>query len=289
MDNELLDKDEDNLQQNKNKIKIIIIVVSVVIILLITVIVLFLVLRQDSEEENGKKEEIPDEHPFEIIKIDEKETHLIPKTGKYDYVFIFMHGLFGTPEMYSDRFNSKDGPIPDNFKIILPCASVENVTRLNSSTTSWFDIGGKDGDVIVEEDMNVSDMDKSAERIENIIEREIQSINSNYSRIFIGGFSQGACMSFHIGLSFKETLGGIVAFCGIPITQTQIKEGRENLNILGIVGGKDIYFPLNYSLPQYDKVLKNFTNLNRKVFEDEEHDVADSEFKDVKEFLKSLM
>jgi predicted esterase len=275
------DLDDDSSQKNKKK-NMIILVVSLILIVLAIGIILYFVLKPSSKDEI-------DESPFEVKKIDDTETQLIPKSGKYDYIFIFMHGLLGKPEEYLQTFNKKDGPIPDNFKIILPCASVEFVTRLNMSTTSWFDLAGKDGDVIVEEDMNVNDMDRNADRIEKIIQNEVKDLNYNYSRVFVGGFSQGACMSFHIGLRFNYTLGGIVTFCGIPISKTQIKEGRENLNILSFIGGKDIYIPYNYSKPQYAKILKNFTNLNLKPYDEEEHAVADSELKDVKDFIKSLI
>ena len=284
MEEQFINAPDDNSSQN-NKKKMIIVIVSLVLLVLGIGIILYLALKPSSKDEKSDD----DKYPFEPKKIDDTETHLIPKSGKYDYIFIFMHGLFGNPEEYIETFNKKDGPIPDNFKIILPRASVEFVSRLNMSTTSWFDLEGNDGDVIVEEDMNVTDMDKSADRIEKIIENEVKNVNSNYSRVFIGGFSQGACMSFHIGLRFKYTLGGIVTFCGIPISKTQIKEGRENLNILSFIGGKDIYLPYNYTKPQYAKILKDFTNLKLKPYDDEEHAVAESELKEVPDFIKSLI
>ena len=52
-------------------------------------------------------------------------------------------------------------------------------------------------------------------------------------------------MSFHIGLSFDKTLGGIIPFCGIPVSETKIKEKRKDLNILIILGNQDIFFLLN--------------------------------------------
>ena len=50
------------------------------------------------------------------------EVHLIPKSGKYKYVFIFLSGLNGSPDNYAQKFGKLGGPIPDSFKIILPCA-----------------------------------------------------------------------------------------------------------------------------------------------------------------------
>ena len=37
----------------------------------------------------------------------------------------------------------------------------------------------------------------------------------DYSKIFIGGFSSGACLSLLIGLSLKNTVGGILMCSGI--------------------------------------------------------------------------
>ena len=101
-----------------------------------------------------------------------------------------MHGMFGKPEEYIETFNKKDGPIPENFKIILPGAKEEYVTRIGSNISSWFDTLGNDGDLIVESDIVFEDLDKSGDRIKKIIREEVESVNNDYRRIFIGGFSQ---------------------------------------------------------------------------------------------------
>jgi len=63
-------------------------------------------------------------------------------------------------------------------------------------------------------------------------------LNGDYSKIFIGGYSQGACLAYDIGLSFDKILGDIVCFCGIPFKKTQkLSYNRNNLNILAILGG----------------------------------------------------
>ena len=70
-------------------------------------------------------------------------------------------------------------------------------------------------------------MEKNSERIKQIIEKEVKNLQNNYTWIFVGSFSQGACMSYDIGLSFEHTLGAIIPFCGIPISKTQIKENNK--------------------------------------------------------------
>ena len=245
------------------------------------------------EEENPlrmNQNNLLDETVFNKILKNDSEIDLIPKSGKYDYVFIFIHGLFGKPEDYINIFNKKDGPITDNFKIVLPCAPNVYVSRLNSNTTSWFDLTGINNDVIKEKDISFKDIEKSGDKIKQLIRDEAQKLNNDFSKIFLGGYSHDACLSYHVGLSFDYTLGGIVCFCGIPVSQTQIKKNRDKeLNILSIAGGKDIYFPIDYLKNQTKNILHNFTKLHLKEFLNEGHAVTESELKEMKKFIDSLI
>ena len=266
----------------KRRTLLIIIIASIIIIVALTLILYFTLRKEDSDNDN-------DNFPFNKIIKEGPEIDLIPKSGKFDYIFIFMHGMFGKPEDYIETFNKKDGPIPENFKIILPGAKLEYVTRIGSNISSWFDVLGNDGDVILESDIVFEDLDKSGDRIKNLIREEVVNVNNDYRRIFIGGFSQGACLSFHVGLSFEYTLGGVATFCGIPINKTQIRENREELNILSIAGGKDIYFPLEYLTNRTNVILKNFKNLTLIPFPNEEHAVTSVGLIEVKKFINSLL
>ena len=281
-DNLLIEDGKYTFQSKKRRTLLILIIV---IILVIAIgLTLFFVLRSNSDDSNKQ-----DELPFKKVIKEDSCIHLVPKSGKYDYIFIFMHGLFGKGEEYVETFNKKDGPIPENFKIILPTAHSVYVSRLEFNTTSWFDLKGINNDVIKEKDMDFDDMEISGNLIKHLINEEVKNVNNDYSKIFIGGFSQGACMSYHIGLSFEHTLGGLLNFCGIPVTKTQIYENRENLNILTIAGGKDIYFPLDYFENQTYTVLQNFTNLTIIPFPNEEHAVTKVGLDEVKKYIKSWL
>jgi hypothetical protein len=140
-DNLLIEDGKYTFQSKKRRTLLILIIV---IILVIAIgLTLFFVLRSNSDDSNEQ-----DELPFKKVIKEDSFIHLVPKSGKYDYIFIFMHGLFGKGEDYVETFNKKDGPIPENFKIILPGAKLEYVTRIGSNISSWFDALGNDGDVI---------------------------------------------------------------------------------------------------------------------------------------------
>ncbi len=50
---------------------------------------------------------------------------------------------------------------------------------------------------------------KSAAAINELIDAEVAALGSA-RRVFLGGFSQGGALTLHVGLNYKEKLGGLV-------------------------------------------------------------------------------
>ena len=229
--------------------------------------------------------------PFNRITKSNKEIQLIPKSNHYKYVYIFMHGLFATPLNFVDKFDRNNGPLPDSFKIILPCAPVQNADfNRGQPTTSWFNISAKYGGAIYEDCIDFKQLDESANRIKNIIHEEAKQLNGDYSKIFVSGFSQGACLSFHIGLSFEHLLGGIACFCGVPFSHTKINENnKKNLNIFTALGGRDTFFELNYAKDQIRKLVGKNDNLVVNEYKRNDHQVYEDELQDMKQFISNII
>ena len=117
------------------------------------------------------------------------DIQLLPKSGKYDYVYIFMHGLFTSPSKYVDFFDTEDSPIPSNFKIIMPCAPVQNADfNQGRPTTSWFNISTKYGGVIYEDTINYKQLEESSNRIKAIINEEAKLLNNDFSNEKFEGY-----------------------------------------------------------------------------------------------------
>lgn len=229
--------------------------------------------------------------PFKRIVKPDKEIQLIPKSGKYDYVFIFMHGLFATPNNFVDKFDKFNGPLPDSFKIILPCAPLQKADfNKGNPTTSWFNISAKYGGIIYEDCIDYKQLDISSKRIKNIIHEEAKLLNNDYSKIFVSGFSQGACLSFDIGLSFDYLLGGIACFCGVPFSHTDIlKNNKNNLNIFIALGCKDGFFQLDFAKSQISDLIGNNSNLIVKEYKKYDHQVYDEELEDMNKFILNII
>ena len=224
--------------------------------------------------------------PFTRITKPNKVIHLIPKSNNYKYIFIFLHGLFASPLNFVDIFDKFNGPIPDSFKIILPCAPIQNADFNNGNpTTSWFN-----GGVILEDTIDYNELEKSSQYIKNIINEEVKLLNGDYSKIFLSGFSQGACLSFHIGLSFEFLLGGIICFCGVPFSYTKVNEkNKKNLNIFTALGCKDGFFQIKYALDQIKNLIRDNSNLIVKEYPNNAHKVCDDEIEDMKKFILNII
>jgi len=231
------------------------------------------------------------ESPFNRITKPNNDIYLIPKSGKYNYVFIFIHGLHASSKTYIDHFDKKEGLFHSDFKIILPCAPIQNCDVNNGKpTTSWFNIFSKHGKEIQDDSIDLNQLEISSNRIKDIIIKEAEILNNDYSKIFLCGFSQGACLSFHIGLTLDKLLGGIICMCGMPFSLYKINEyNKNNLKILVILGSKDLFFKEEYAKEQIKKLIGERNNLEIKVYENNAHHIYDDEMNYIKEYVLNIV
>ena len=62
-----------------------------------------------------------------------------------NYSYIFIHGLNESGDYYLKKIvDDKIFPIPHNFRVLLPNAPVQFVTRLGKESTSWYDLNNLD-------------------------------------------------------------------------------------------------------------------------------------------------
>ena len=89
--------------------------------------------------------------------------------------------------------------------------------------TSWFDIKQISNEIVenvedIRSNFDLQQVQESINLLKNLIEDEKQMLpDQNTSRIFIGGFSQGAMISLATLLTWDQQsqLGGVVALSGM--------------------------------------------------------------------------
>ena len=147
----------------------------------------------------------------------------------YTKVLLWLPGVGDVPDSYKDDFIT-DAIIPNNVKVILLSPPVKPFTLSeNKSITNWFDVykqGFHDTSYY-----NFEDAATSSNRIIKIIKNEAKKLKNDYSKIYIGGFSQGACMALYMGLGTSFNLGGVIVCSGFLFPQLEINEENKDLKI----------------------------------------------------------
>ncbi len=95
---------------------------------------------------------------------------------------------------------------------------------------AWYDIFSLDLDKNLNRDVSDEQLVESAEKIQLLIDREIErGIDSR--RIIVAGFSQGGAVAYHAALTYPEPLGGILALSTYFATSNRVKINSVNRNI----------------------------------------------------------
>ena len=205
---------------------------------------------------------------------------LTPET--YTKVLLWLPGVGDVPDSYKDDFIT-DAIIPNNVKVILLSPPVKPFTLSeNKSITNWFDVYKQSfHDTSY---YNFEDAATSSNRIIKIIKNEAKKLKNDYSKIYIGGFSQGACMALYMGLGTSFNLGGVIVCSGFLFPQLEINEENKDLKIFIGHGTEDNVIGYNIAKNSYERIL-GYKNVIFKTYEHMKHTIDDLEFDEIKKFL----
>ncbi len=202
---------------------------------------------------------------YEIVSKD-NDIILEPKSGVPRATLIFLHGLGDSAQ---DRFQTflEEQLFPSDTRIILLTAPMAPVTvHYGKVMNSWFDIHPPNQP----RKYNHDDVVQNQKRILETIDEEIKYYNDNPSKVFLGGFSQGAAMSMHIGLEHKRRLGGVIAASGFLLHETELIQ--KDLDLLIIHGKEDEIIPLPLAQVSYMRALK-LPNVTYKILDGLTHTI----------------
>jgi phospholipase/carboxylesterase len=217
---------------------------------------------------------------FGIEKFD-RDVAITPEGG-YKSVLIFLHGLGDSAYGYLDIFDNDQRPVPKDMKVVLLTAPEAPVT-LNGGAVmnSWYDIKSLSR---TEKDVEQEDVDNNAKRVIKAIDNEAKALGGDYSKIFLGGFSQGSAMTLHVGLGHEKNIGGLICLSGYLFPFSKINGDKEKLPILIRHGKYDELIPEPFALATYKPILTKKLNIDYKSY-DIEHTINLDELNDIKKFI----
>jgi phospholipase/carboxylesterase len=194
---------------------------------------------------------------------------------------IFLHG-YGSNEQ--DLFSLKD-ELPSTWTYL----SVRAPMPLDADSYRWFRKTPGDGDF----DGETVDLQSSAQLIEDFVAQATAKYHTQSDRVFLVGFSQGAIMSYEVGLRHPETLRGIAALSGslLPVLKAELKPD-ERLGKLAIFIG---HGTLDQALPYVSATRANEVLLGLSLepefhgYPGMIHTIGEAEVQDLKNWLEKSL
>lgn len=191
---------------------------------------------------------------------------------------IFLHG-FGSNE--EDLFGIKDA-LPSTWTYLsarAPMPVDPHGYRWFTKTTGEADYNGE-----------TADLQRSARLIEDFVTQATAKYHTQSDRVFLVGFSQGAIMSYEVGLRKPALVRGIAALSGsvLPVLKAELKP-NEGLNGLAIFIG---HGTLDQALPYASATRANevLTGLGLKPefhgYPGMNHTISEAEVQDLKAWLE---
>lgn len=207
---------------------------------------------------------------------------LTPKEG-YSGTLVWLHGLGDSAFGYLDFFLGEQRPIPKKMKVILLTAPNAPVTiNGGMSMSSWFDIKDMTKFSVCENEAG-----RNALRISKLIDNEVsKNLNNDYSKIFIGGFSQGASLSLMVALGInKNSFGGVVCCSGFLFPTIELTEDKKTVPIWAYHGVNDVMIFESLAKESYKRLVDNKFKFTYKTYK-QGHEISYDELTQMKKFLE---
>lgn len=196
------------------------------------------------------------------------QGRLVTKASK---ALILLHGRGGTAK---GILSLADKVCNDAFYIAAPQAT----------NNTWYPYS-----FMQEESNNEPYLSWSVKEIKDLIDQTANHIPKD--KIYIVGFSQGACLALEVSTRFATQYGGIVAFTG-GLIGADIHEDKYHGNFKGTKvfisnGDKDPHIPLIRSQQSKDLMEKMGAQVTLKVYKNRPHTIIEDEFAFVKSNIMS--
>ncbi|EGT54137.1 hypothetical protein CAEBREN_19431 [Caenorhabditis brenneri] len=211
---------------------------------------------------------------------------VVKPRGEHKGTIIFLHGLGDQGHGWADAFKTEANH--ENVKAICPHSADRAVTlNMGMRMPAWYDLYGLSANSR-EDDTGIQ---AAAQYVHQLIDAEIAAgIPAN--RIAVGGFSMGGALAIYAGLTYPQTLGGIVGLSSFFLQRDKLP-GRYTANngtpiFLGH-GGQDQLVPVQIGQMSEQLIKKFNPNVQMHIYNSMQHSSCAEEMRDVKKFLSSTI
>lgn len=113
------------------------------------------------------------------------------------------------------------------------------------------------------------------QNVEPIVNKMVDTYANNYEKIIFAGFSQGAALAVHLGLTSHKKVAGVISFAGGFVNPDNIvaKNARQTPPICLIHGNKDSILPHTHSLKAYKDLKTNGFDVEINLIDGLDHSI----------------
>jgi phospholipase/carboxylesterase len=192
---------------------------------------------------------------------------------------IFIHG-YGSNEQ--DLFGIKDD-LPATYTYL----SVRAPMTLEEGSYQWFRQKGEGA-----YNGHTDDLKTAGQILLDFIARAAKKYHTDPQKVYLVGFSQGAIMSYEVGLRHPEAVGGIAALSGriLPVLESELKpdEKLQKLAIFIAHGSEDDILPYKDGTDAQSLLQKLSLKPEFHGYEGLGHTISATEINDLSAWLQRL-
>ncbi len=201
---------------------------------------------------------------------------------------IWLHGLGADGHDFAPVIPQLNLAESLGIRFIFPHAPVRNVTmNQNMPMRAWFNLHSLE--LRDTQDFDINGILESKNYIDQLIKNEVeQSIPA--TKILLAGFSQGGCLALLNGLTYPETLAGILALSTYlpPEVKWQINPANKKTPIMMAHGDFDPVLPLKMGQITYEHLHQQNLNVAWHQYP-MAHEVCRQEITDISQWLTKLL
>mgnify|MGYP000662620721 CR=1 FL=1 len=169
--------------------------------------------------------------------------------------------------------------LPD---IAFVAPNAPTICQINRSGFEWFDL-------MQTSPTKINDEFKSAlVKLNDFVEEQLLEYKLNKKDLFLMGFSQGTMMSLQLGLSYKESVAGILGYSGKIYDFEMLKKNiNSKPSVVLFHGTEDTIIPLEEMYASYELLQEQSVDVTYKVFENCGHSITPDGLSLGLDFIKS--
>lgn len=169
--------------------------------------------------------------------------------------------------------------LPD---IAFVAPNAPTICQINRSGFEWFDL-------MQTSPTKINDEFKSAlVKLNDFVEEQLLEYELNKKDLFLMGFSQGTMMSLQLGLSYKESVAGILGYSGKIYDFEMLKKNiNSKPSVVLFHGTEDTIIPLEEMYASYELLQEQSVDVTYKVFENCGHSITPDGLSLGLDFIKS--